>query len=125
MVGGFWGEAGEVFGGDLAGVFAELFDETFCVVAADLEGDDGADVAEDAIDSETSDSHLECGDLSPLCLSKTAFLSIGVGKKQTFHFNFRWEGKKGSGLKSMRPDPFCFLRVVKLSHRHRQRRIML
>ena len=31
---------------------------------------------------ETSDRHLECGDLSPLCLSKTAFLSISVGKQK-------------------------------------------
>ena len=47
--GGVFGETGEVFGGDLAGVFAELFSEAFCVVAADLEGDDGADVAKDRI----------------------------------------------------------------------------
>ena len=33
----------------MAGVFAELFGEAFCVVAADLEGDDGADVAEDGV----------------------------------------------------------------------------
>ena len=32
---------------------------------------------------------LECGDLSPLCFSHTAFLAIGVGKQSTFHFSFR------------------------------------
>ena len=37
---------------------------------------------------ETSDSHLECGDLSPLCLSGTVFLSIGAGKQRTSQFNF-------------------------------------
>ena len=47
--GGVFGEAGEGFGGDLAGVFAELFGEAFGVVAADLEGDDRADVAEDGV----------------------------------------------------------------------------
>ena len=45
----YLGEAGEGFGGDLAGVLAELFGKAFCVVAADLEGDDGADVAEDGV----------------------------------------------------------------------------
>jgi hypothetical protein len=44
-----FGEAGEIFGGNLAGVFAELLGDAFCVVAADLEGDDGADVAEDGV----------------------------------------------------------------------------
>ena len=34
--------------------------------------------------------HLECGDLSPLCLSEKAFLSIGLGKQRTFHFNSRF-----------------------------------
>ena len=38
---------------------------------------------------ETSDSHLECGDLSPLCLSNTAFLSISLGEQQVFHFQFQ------------------------------------
>ena len=47
--GGVFGEAGEGFGGDLAGVFAELFGEAFCVIAADLERDDRADVAEDGV----------------------------------------------------------------------------
>ena len=41
------------------------------------------------ISPDASDSHMEYGDFSPLCLSNTAFLSIGVGRQQTFHFNFR------------------------------------
>ncbi len=48
--GGVFGEAGEGFGGNLAGVFTELFGEVFCVVTTDLEGDDRADIAEDGVD---------------------------------------------------------------------------
>ncbi len=44
-----FGEAGEIFGSDLAGVFAELFGEALGIIAADLEGDDRADVAEDGV----------------------------------------------------------------------------
>ena len=47
--GGVSGEASEIFGGDLTGVFAELLGEALCVVAADLEGNDGADVTEDSV----------------------------------------------------------------------------
>ena len=34
-------------------------------------------------------SYLECGDLSPLCLSKTAFLSIVAGIQKGIRLNFR------------------------------------
>ncbi len=58
----YFEEAGEVLRGDLAGVFAELFGEEFCVVAADLEGDDGADVAEDGVGGGLVLGELKSGD---------------------------------------------------------------
>lgn len=42
-------EAGEVFEGVLAGVFAKLFGKALGVVAADLGGNHGADVAKDGV----------------------------------------------------------------------------
>ncbi len=42
-------QSGEVLGRELVGVFAHLWGEAFCVVGADLEGDDRADVAEDGV----------------------------------------------------------------------------
>ena len=42
-------KAGEVFGGELAGVFAHLWGEAVGVVGADLEGDDRVDIAEDGV----------------------------------------------------------------------------
>ena len=46
---------------------------------------------------ETSNIPLECGDLSPLCLSNTALLSIGVRKQQAFHFNLKNSMPPGRG----------------------------
>ena len=45
----YLGRPVRVSGGDLAGVFTELLGEVFGVVAADLEGDDRADVADDGV----------------------------------------------------------------------------
>ena len=42
-------QPGEVFGGELAGVFAHLLGETLGVVGADLDGNDRVDVAEDCV----------------------------------------------------------------------------
>ena len=47
--GGVFGEAGEIFGGHLAGVLTNLLGKAFCVVAADLEGDDRAEVVKDGV----------------------------------------------------------------------------
>ncbi len=48
-VGGVPGKVRQVLRMKLAGVFAELFGEDFCVVRADLEGDDRTDVAKHGI----------------------------------------------------------------------------
>lgn len=50
--GGVFGEAGEGFVGDLAGMFAELLGGSPGVVVADLEGDGRTDVAEDGVGGE-------------------------------------------------------------------------
>ncbi len=44
--GGVFGEAGDGFGDDLAGVFAELLGEMFDGVTAELEGDVGSNVGD-------------------------------------------------------------------------------
>jgi hypothetical protein len=46
---------------------------------------------------EISNRHMECGDLSPLYLFNTAFLSIGLGKTVNIPFQFQVKsGKKTS-----------------------------
>ncbi len=70
--------------------------------------------AETCGSSETSDNHLECGDMSPLCLSNTAILSIIVDKLRAIYFNFGCSQQKN---RTSSPRPNDLKKKAVMNHR--------
>ena len=70
--------------------------------------------AETCGSSETSDNRLECGDISPLCLSNAAILSVIVDKWRAIYFNFGCSQQKN---RTSSPRPNDLKKKAVMNHR--------